>query len=115
MTQPFSFAQRGNNMTLGTVPQAGGRCNPPPIAVAASRCDANTCGATPRSRDSARRPDRREAHTVARIAIENNRPIFWLSKHLGHSTLEVTSNVYGPFEIATRMREAQAMAGLFGV
>ena len=51
-------------------------------------------------------------HTFARIAIEHNRPIFWLSKHLGHSTLDVTSNVYGHFEKATRRREAEAMAGV---
>jgi integrase len=50
-------------------------------------------------------------HTFARIAIEHNRPIFWLSKHLGHSSLDVTSNVYGHFEKATRRREAEAMAG----
>jgi integrase len=54
-------------------------------------------------------------HTFARIAVEQNRPIFWLSKHLGHSTLDVTSSVYGHFEKATRQREAQAMAGAFGV
>jgi integrase len=54
-------------------------------------------------------------HTFARIAIENSRPIFWLSKHLGHSSLDVTSNVYGHFEKATRKREAEAMAGVFGV
>lgn len=54
-------------------------------------------------------------HTFARIAIEQNRPIFLLSKHLGHSSLDVTSSVYGHFEKATRQREAQAMAGAFGV
>ncbi len=54
-------------------------------------------------------------HTFARVAVENNRPIFWLSKHLGHSSLDVTSNVYGHFEKATRRREAEAMAGVFGV
>ena len=54
-------------------------------------------------------------HTFARIAIEHNRPIFWLSKHLGHSSLDVTSNVYGHVEKATRRREAEAMAGVFGV
>jgi len=54
-------------------------------------------------------------HTYARVAIEQNRPIFWLSKHLGHSSLEVTSGVYGHFKKSTRQREAQAMAGVFGV
>lgn len=52
--------------------------------------------------------------TFARIAIEHNRPIFWLSKHLGHWSLDGTSNVYGHFEKATRRREAEAMAGVFG-
>ena len=28
-------------------------------------------------------------HTFARIAIENNRPIFWPPKHLEHSSLDV--------------------------
>jgi hypothetical protein len=55
------------------------------------------------------------SRTFARIAIEHNRPIFWLSKHLGHSSLDVTSYVYGHFEKATRWREAEAMAGVFGV
>jgi hypothetical protein len=41
--------------------------------------------------------------------------IFWLSKHLRHSSLDVTSNVYGHFEKATRRRGAEAMAGVFGV
>jgi integrase len=54
-------------------------------------------------------------HTFARVALEHNRPVFWLSKHLGHSSLDVTSNVYGHFEKATRRREAEAMAGVFGV
>jgi hypothetical protein len=52
-------------------------------------------------------------HTFARIAIDQNRPIFWLSKHLGHSSLDVTSGVYGHFEKTTRQREAEAMAGAF--
>jgi integrase len=42
-------------------------------------------------------------------------PIFWLSKHLGHSSLEVTDRVYGHMERSTRRTEAQAMAGVFGV
>lgn len=54
-------------------------------------------------------------HTYARLAIENGRPIFWLSKHLGHSSVAVTTEVYGHFEHTTRKREAQAMAGVFGV
>jgi integrase len=54
-------------------------------------------------------------HSYAKLAIENHRPIFWLSKHLGHSSLDVTANVYGHFERSTRQREAQAMAGVFGV
>ncbi len=53
--------------------------------------------------------------TRSRSSRSRRRPIFWLSKHLGHSSLNVTSNVYGHFEKATRRREAQAMAGAFGI
>ena len=50
-------------------------------------------------------------HTFARVAIEHNRPIFWLSKHLGHSSLDVTSGVYGHWR-RRRAGEAEAMAGV---
>jgi integrase len=32
-------------------------------------------------------------HSFAKLAIESGRPIFWLSKHLGHSSLDVTAKV----------------------
>ena len=54
-------------------------------------------------------------HTFAKRALESGRPITWLSRHLGHSSLAVTSEVYGHWERAERKREAQAMAGVFGV
>jgi hypothetical protein len=38
-----------------------------------------------------------------------------LTVTLGHSSLDVTSNVYGHFEKTTRKREAQAMEGTFGI
>ena len=34
----------------------------------------------------------------------NNRPIFWLSKHLGRSSVDVTSNVYGHLATGGRRR-----------
>jgi integrase len=54
-------------------------------------------------------------HTFAKLAIENGRQVTWLSRHLGHSSLDVTTEVYGHWERAERKREAQAMAGVFGV
>jgi integrase len=54
-------------------------------------------------------------HTFARIAVENNRPIFWLSKHLGHSSLDVTSNVYGHFEKGNASAGGGGDGGVFGV
>lgn len=54
-------------------------------------------------------------HTYAKRAMESGRPITWLSKHLGHSSLIVTSTVYGHWVAAERKREAGAMAGVFGV
>jgi integrase len=54
-------------------------------------------------------------HTYAKRALENGRQITWLSRHLGHSSLKVTSDVYGHWEAAERRREAQQMEGVFGV
>jgi hypothetical protein len=41
--------------------------------------------------------------------------ITWLSRHLGHSSLTVTTDVYGHSERAERKREAALMEGVFGV
>ncbi len=54
-------------------------------------------------------------HTYAKLAIENGRQITWLSKHLGHSSLKVTTDVYGHWEAKEKKAQAQAMAGVFGV
>jgi integrase len=54
-------------------------------------------------------------HTFAKRALENGRQITWLSRHLGHSSLAVTTEVYGHWESAERKREAKAMDGVFGV
>jgi integrase len=53
-------------------------------------------------------------HTHAKVAIESGRSITWLSRSLGHSSLAVTTEVYGHFERAERRREAEAMEGAFG-
>jgi len=52
---------------------------------------------------------------VVRIVLENGRQITWLSRHLGHSSLSVTSEVYGHWERAERKGEAELMEGVFGV
>jgi integrase len=54
-------------------------------------------------------------HTFAKRALENGRQITWLSRHLGHSSLKVTTDVYGHWERAERKREAELMEGVFGV
>jgi integrase len=41
--------------------------------------------------------------------------VFWLSRHLGHSSLAVTTDTYAHFETKERKKEASAMAGVFGV
>ena len=57
-------------------------------------------------RDPARRADAREAdlhsfrHTFAKRALESGAQITWLSRHLGHSSLKVTTDVYGHWERA---------------
>lgn len=54
-------------------------------------------------------------HTFAKRALESGAQITWLSRHLGHSSLEVTSRVYGHWERAERKRQAKLLAGAFGV
>jgi maleamate amidohydrolase len=54
-------------------------------------------------------------HTFAKRALENGRQITWLSRHLGHSSLSVTTEIYGHFERAERKREVAMMEGVFGV
>lgn len=54
-------------------------------------------------------------HTFAKRALESGRQITWLSRHLGRSSLAVTSEVYGHWERGERKREAELMEGVFGV
>ena len=54
-------------------------------------------------------------HTYAKCALENGRQVTWLSRHLGHSSLKVTTDIYGHWERAERKREAALMEGVFGV
>jgi len=54
-------------------------------------------------------------HTFAKRALESGRQITWLSRHLGHSSLQITTDVYGHWERAERRREAALMEGVFGV
>jgi integrase len=54
-------------------------------------------------------------HTFAKRALENGRQTTWLSRHLGHSSLAVTTEVDGHWEREERRREAELMEGVFGV
>jgi integrase len=54
-------------------------------------------------------------HTFAKRALENGRQITWLSRHLGHSSLKVTTDIYGHFERAERKKQVAMMEGVFGV
>jgi integrase len=54
-------------------------------------------------------------HTFAKRALENGRQITWLSRYLGHSSTNITTETYGHWERAERKREAELMEGVFGV
>jgi integrase len=54
-------------------------------------------------------------HTFSKVALESGGPITWLSRYLGHSSTNVTVNVYSHFERAERKREAALMEGVFAV
>ena len=49
------------------------------------------------------------------MALEKGRPLAWLSRHLGHSSIQVTDKVYGHYERAELKKQAKKMQGAFGV
>ena len=54
-------------------------------------------------------------HTFAKRALERGAQITWLSRHLGHSSLKVTTDIYGHWERAERKLQAAKMEGAFSV
>jgi integrase len=54
-------------------------------------------------------------HTFAKRALETGAQVTWLSRHLGHSTLKVTTDIYGHWERAERRRQAERLIGVFGI
>jgi integrase len=54
-------------------------------------------------------------HTFAKRALESGAQITWLSRHLGHSSLKVTTDIYGHWERAERKLQAAKMEGVFSV
>jgi integrase len=54
-------------------------------------------------------------HTFAKRALESGAQITWLSRHLGHSSLKVTTDTYGHWERAERKIQAAKMEDAFPV
>lgn len=54
-------------------------------------------------------------HTFAKRAMETGAQITWLSRHLGHSSLKVTTDIYGHWERRERKLQAAKMEGAFPV
>jgi integrase len=54
-------------------------------------------------------------HTFAKRALECGAQITWLSRHLGHSSLKVTTDIYGHWERAERKLRAAKMENAFPV
>ena len=54
-------------------------------------------------------------HTFAKRALESSAQITWLSRHLGHTSLKVTTDIYGHWERAERKIQAAKMEGAFSV
>lgn len=54
-------------------------------------------------------------HTFARIALERGAPLFWVSRHLGHSSESVTDRSYGHFAPESRRAEMARLEGAFTV
>jgi integrase len=54
-------------------------------------------------------------HMFAKRALESGAQITWLSRHLGHSSLKVTTDIYGHWERAERKLQAAKMEDAFPV
>jgi integrase len=54
-------------------------------------------------------------HTFAKRALESGAQVTWLSRHLGHSSLKVTTDIYGHWERAERKIQAAKMEGAFAI
>jgi integrase len=54
-------------------------------------------------------------HTYAKRALESGSQITWLSRHLGHSSLKVTTDIYGHWERAERKAQVARLEGVFGI
>jgi hypothetical protein len=54
-------------------------------------------------------------HTFAKRALESGTQITWLSRHLGHSSLKVTTDIYGHWERAERKLQAAKTEDAFPV
>jgi integrase len=54
-------------------------------------------------------------HTFAKRALESGTEITWLSRHLGHSSLKVTTDIYGHWGRAERKLQAAKMEQAFPV
>jgi integrase len=54
-------------------------------------------------------------HTYAKRALESGAQITWLSRHLGHSSLKVTTDIYGHWERSERRAQVARLEEAFGV
>jgi integrase len=54
-------------------------------------------------------------HSFAKRALESGAQITWLSRHLGHSSLKITLDVYGHWERGERKLQAAKLEGAFSV
>lgn len=54
-------------------------------------------------------------HCFAKRALEKGTSVSWLSRHLGHGSLKVTTDIYGHWERGERKRQAARLEGVFGV
>lgn len=55
-------------------------------------------------------------HTFASIALQNGRPLFWVSRTLGHGSVDITARVYAHWvDRSESRRQVELLEGAFGV
>jgi len=77
--------------------------------------DGTKVEAIPRASAEGNRTFHSFRHTFAKRALESGCQITWLSRHLGHSSLAVTSEVYGHWGDKAKREQVKQLEGAFGV
>ena len=108
---PGPAAESGGDAHASSVDADGASAQ----ATVAFNATARAAGVDRRGPTGANRTFHSLRHTYAKRSLEVGAQITRHSRHLGHTSVQVTTGVHGHWERAERRRQAQQPAGAFGI